>query len=257
MPVIQNVALIVSHPAHAVMVAGLVQRYRPRLLILGNASAQKQVVEYGLSKMGIGGNADYLDLSDADSYQGVIRRDYSFHKRLADHIYHWINEYRPATVIGDAFELSNFQHDLTRFLIDCALKKMRRTEAMAPSNLEIPICCRTKDGTDKLDFQVFPFGAYESFFLTPEERRVKRHIAEWAAQQDAFIAKVCKIIPDWTKEIYRDVPNDRDYSTPPEGLKLHYDDRGIEEVRSGNYETAISFKNHFVPLVEAIGPSVS
>ena len=77
-------------------------------------------------------------------------------------------------------------------------------------------------------------------------------IADWASTQDAFIAKVCKFMPNMRHEPYRAVPPERSYHVPPPGLKKHYDDRGHEEVHLGRYKHPILFDRHFVPLARAV-----
>ena len=129
----ERVALIVSHPAHAAMVAGLVQRFRPYLLVVGQSLAQRSVVNHGLALMGLDDRATFLDIPDAESYYRVLQDDYSFHLSLGHDIFRWLLKIRPTKVFGDAFELSNFQHDMTRLLVDTALTQLTAQQALIAS----------------------------------------------------------------------------------------------------------------------------
>lgn len=252
---LDRVALVVSHPAHAAMVAGLVQRFRPYLLIVGQSFVQQSILRHGLSLMGLQDKATFLDLPDAESYSRVLVGDYSLHLTLGRQILKWLQKIQPTAVFGDSFELSNFQHDATRLLLDAAINEYQRQQVDGGGNLrnyEIPICCRIKDGTDNLIFQTFPQGSYEEFALSESEVNTKLSIGEWASQHDAFVEKVCGLIPNVRSEPYREVPPNRDYRVPPVGLKKHYDDRGREEVLAGHYSAPILFGQHFVPLVNAV-----
>jgi hypothetical protein len=247
-----DVALVVAHPAHAIMVAGMVQRYKPNILILGKSAAQESIVRHALALIGMEGKATFLEFADSESYARLLAGDFDFHVALGKQISNWLLSICPRVVIGDAFELSNFQHDLGRALLDNALRS-HRLKFKHVQNYEFPICCRSEEGTGKLCFQRFPFGEYETFRLTASEVTNKRTLGLLASQHDDFIASVCPMIPDIQIEPYRSVPWDRDYTTPPPGLKKHYDDRGREEVSAGRYAKPILFDEHFVPLVRALG----
>lgn len=246
----KNVAMVVSHPAHLIMVAGMVQRYRPKFLIISESAVQQSIVRYGFSLLGLEDHATFLELPDAEAYESVLAGDYSLYFKLGETIYDWLNNNKPEVVFGDAYELSNFQHDVTRLLLDHSLRRFRLQNPNI-QNFEIPICCRTTEGTGNALFQTFPFGEYETFTPNEFEATIKNTIAEWACQQDDFIAKVCKLVPGLA-EPYRNVPWDRDYTQPPKGLKKHYDERGWEEVTSKHYEEPILFEKHFVPLANAL-----
>jgi hypothetical protein len=179
------------------------------------------------------------------------------HARLGEQIYEWLAQNNPDVIIGDAFELANFQHDLTRFLIDRAIQKYQSLHGRSIENYEIPICCRVEEGIGNLRFQTFPYGDYGVFLLTEQEVSLKQKVADWASGQDEFISKVCKLIQNSREEPYRAVPADRNYATPPQGLKKHYDDRGEEEVNAGRYTVPISFESHFVPLVQALSKTAN
>jgi hypothetical protein len=247
-----DVALVVAHPAHAIMVAGMVQRYKPNILVLGKSTAQESIVRHGLSLLGMQEKATFLEFSDSESYARALTGDFDYHIALGKQISDWLLRISPRVVLGDAFELSNFQHDLGRALLDNALRSYR-TKSGDVQNYEFPICSRSEEGTSKLCFQRFPFGEHETFCLTAPEITIKRTLGQWASQHDDFIATVCPMIPDIQKEPYRPVPWDRDYTMPPSGLKKHYDDRGREEVSAGRYAQPILFDDHFVPLVRALG----
>lgn len=247
-----DVALVVAHPAHAIMVSGIVQRFKPNILILGKSTAQESIVRHGLALLGMQDKATFLGFEDSESYDRVLAGDFSFHIELGKQVSTWLSNVRPRVVLGDAFELSNFQHDLGRALLDNALRSYR-SQFEYVQNYEFPICCRAEEGTDKLFFQRFPFGEYETFSLTAPEVEMKRTLGEWASRHDDFIATVCPMIPDIQSEPYRSVPWNRNYTVPPSGLKKHYDDRGREEVKAGRYAKPILFDDHFVPLVRALG----
>jgi hypothetical protein len=200
--------------------------------------------------VGLEDSATFLELPDSQSYEQVHLGNYRLHMNLGKTISEWVTKVKPDVVFGDAFELSNFQHDVTRLLLDKALRKYK-LENPKVQNFEIPICCRTVDGTENVFYQKFPYGEYKLFKPKQEEVVMKLALADWASKQDDFIAGVCKVVRS-VDEPYRPVPWDRDYTLTPAGLKKHYDDRGWEEVKAGHYEKPILFDKHFVPLVKEL-----
>ena len=50
------------------------------------------------------------------------------------------------------------------------------------------------------------------------------------------------------REVYREVPLNRDYSVPPTEFKIHFEEWGQEQMRRGKYEHAILYSQHFAPI---------
>lgn len=250
-PAWRNLGVIVSHAAHAVMIAGMVQRFRPHILVLGRTPEHEPIVLDGLSRLGLRDRATFLDFTDDEAYVRILDGDFGYHVSLGRQVTAWLNETQPDAIVGDAFELSNFQHDAGRLMVDKAVKSYKPAADRAV-NYETPICCRTDGGTENLFYQRFPYGDHAAFHLNDAELSAKTAIAQWASLQNDFIAHVCPLIPDAASEPYRIVPPERDYTRAPAGIRKHYDDRGREEVALGTYEQPILFEEHFVPLARHV-----
>jgi hypothetical protein len=113
------------------------------------------------------------------------------------------------------------------------------------------LVCRTEPGLWNLRFQEFPRGEFETFHLTEEETRLKKSLADWASTQRTEAAGV-KDFFSIEREVFRRVSSDRDYTTPPEGLRLHYDEWNEFQVQCGKHARPILFAKHFVPLVRQL-----
>lgn len=251
------VAMVFAHPAHEILVAGLMQRHRPQLLFLtrsdsGGERDREALARAGLERLGLTDQATFLGLSEVESYGRALEGDTAFYLRLRDGILGWLREVRPAAVFGDAFELSNFHHDLTRALLDAALRAYRSSD-MSPANHECPLVCRTEPELWKLRLQEFPAGDGTVFELTEDELKKKQELIHWVGLQRVDAAMAVSRFPPLHREVYRSVPWDRDYGRPPAGLQRHYDDWGRMQVQLGKHRRPVLFEEHFVPIARALG----
>jgi len=249
----KRIAFVVSHPAHLLTVAGMVSRWRPHVLLLtradaGQGAGQGELIRAGLEMIGLGNQIHDLWIDEAESYRAALAGDFAFHMSAAPRILDWINEVRPDAVFGDAFELTNYQHDVGRVLLDAVVKRARQL-GFDVTNYEFPLSCRLARDGAPLQFGVFPSGRYNQFRLSREELTAKTRIVDWAIRLNKFVADVAPLFPGPGVERFRRVPLDRDYTVPPQELARHYDDRGREEVAAGRYTHPISFEAHFQPLV--------
>src|SRR5262249_583412 len=142
----------------------------------------------------------------------------------------WLEDIRPNRIFGDAFELSNVVHDVGRALLDSAWREYRKS--ILCENFELPLVCRTEPGLWNLRFHEFPLGEFETFHLREEETRRKKSLADWAGTQRTEAAGV-KDFFSLEREVFRRVPSDRDYTKPPQGLRLHYDEWNEFQVQCG------------------------
>lgn len=192
-----------------------------------------------------------LAIEEEASYAHALSGDFSFHTDALPRIFAWIERVRPDAVFGDAFELTNYQHDVGRLLLDGAVARYR-ARGVHLQNYEFPLSARPAQPGAPLQFGAFVRGPFEQFGLTADEVKLKQRIVQWSAEADPFVAQVAPLFPAVDIEAYRQVPHDRDYAVLPPELARHYDERGREEVRAGRYAQAITFDDHFRPLVQAL-----
>ncbi len=251
------VAMVFAHPAHEILVAGMLQRDRPHVLFVtrsdsGGESGREELASRGLERLGLADRATFLRQSEAESYDWALRGHTDGYLRLKEQIREWLDGVRPAAVYGDGFELSNFHHDLTRALLDAALRDHGRRHA-PPENYELPLVCRTEPEPWRLRFQEFPDGGARVFELTPDELARKMELVHWVGLQRIDAAMAVGLFPPPDREVFREVPADRDYGVAPPTLRKHYDEWGRLQVRRGRYRQALLFEEHFVPIARALG----
>jgi hypothetical protein len=242
-------AVVVAHAAHLLTVVGMLLRWRPHVLVLNRAGVgpgveQPRLVREGLALLGLADQATEFGIVETESYPRALVHDFDYFLKIGDRIAAWLDAVEPEVVLGDAFELSNFQHDVGRFLLDRALR------GRSVLNFEFPLSYQPSSGS--LLFGTLPAGPFEQLRLSAAEAALKREVVERAAAADPFVANVRAYFPSLETETYREVGAARDYTRPPADVERYYDRRGREEVAAGKYENAISFDEHFVPLVRAL-----
>jgi hypothetical protein len=257
----KRVAVVVSHPAHLLTIVGMLQRWRPSILLLyrsvvGAGVGQEQRMLALLRRLGLGRQTTSLGVVESESHRRALSGDVGFHLDIGRRVLDWLLRTRPDAVVGDAFEAYNFHHDITRALLDDAVCECR-ARGGSLDNYEIPLTCRPDVPGAELIYGTFPTGDVHTLRLTAREAGVKRRLVAEAARLDPFIAEVAPLFPDPGREVYRTVPEERDYTQPPEGLALYYDELGRDEVAAGRYVRAITFAEHFVPVVRSLRPALA
>ncbi len=251
----KRVAVIVSHPAHLLAVVGMLQRWQPHVLILTRAAVgggQEAAIRAALPPLGLANRLTSLAVNETESFDRALAGDFAFHAVIGDRIFDWLGTARPDVVLGDAYEAYNFQHDVARLLIDDSIQRWRNLGRRI-ENYEFPLSCRVDQPGEPVRYGVFPFGLPCELRLDAREMATKRDAIARVGRADPFIATVAPLFPNPELETYREVPSDRDYTEPPPGLALYYDERGREVVSAGRFAEPITFRNHFVPLVHALG----
>ena len=255
----ERVAMVFAHPGHELLVAGLMQHHRPHILFLtaadsGGEAGRAELAREGLDLLGLAGRATFLNFLENESYAWALSGTAEPYRKIGEQILGWLEEVRPTAVFGDAFELSNFHHDLGRALLDGALRRYGERFGL-PQNYECPLVCRTDPNPTRLRFQEFVSGPFEVFRLSEQELAAKRELVDWVGQRHPGAALATPLFPPMNQEVYRAVAPDRDYTLAPAGLRRHYDDWGRLQVFLGRYREALLFAEHFVPLVRALGLS--
>src|SRR5262245_31041286 len=256
----KRVAIVVSHPSHLLTVAGMLLRWRPHILMVyravGGGVDQENVIRSELRPLRLEERMTSFSVNESESFNRALAGDFDFHATIGERIFDWLLEVRPQTVFGDAYETYNFHHDVTRLLLDGALSRYQSLGCEV-ENCEFPLSCRVDRPDAAVQYGVFPFGAFQELHLDARESVLKRRLIAGAAEVDPFVAGVAPLFPDLRVETYRAVPPDRDYTLPLPGLSLYYDERGREVVSAGLYRQAITFRDHFVPLVRVAGLGTS
>ena len=204
-----RISVVVAHAAHLLSILGMVTRWRPEVLILTQSDTtlgkqQANVIQAGLHMVGLADRVTYLGIDEVTSYRQALAGNFSFHIEALPRITAWLERVEPEAVFGDAFELTNYQHDVGRLLLDAAVTK-HRARGLRLRSYEIPLSVQPSLPCGPLQFGSFLSGPFERFRLTAAEAGLKQRVVDWASTVDSFVGKVAPLFPGLDVEIYREV----------------------------------------------------
>lgn len=249
-------AMVFSHPGHEFLCAGMLQRFRPQILFLtradnGRDREREATSRAGLARLGLEEHATFVGLEEAKSYRWAREGLHAPYVALRETVLAWLRRTQPTVVLGDALELTNFHHDVGRVVLDAALARYG-LDREPPTNVDLPLFCRTDEGLRNLRYQQFPDGGHAEHRLTPEETACKRELATWLVGKIEEASWVTSHVPAADREPYRVAPAGRTHLAPPSGLQRHYEQWGRMQVVLGKYDQPLLFEEHFLPIVRAV-----
>jgi hypothetical protein len=248
---------VFSHPSHELAVLGLVKRWRPHLLYLTDGGGGERIRETrrGLESVGALDRAQLLGYSESSFYEGLLARDVSFFRAVAERVGEVVRRVLPARVLCDAIELYNPVHDLTLPIVRAAL----RAVAPAPEVLEVPIIYQrpAPAGEERYEIQALPPGE--------DGRRVSHALdagelaAKCAARDGIYAtlrAQLGPIVEDLPEErVAREVLARAEPALPGPGGErvLRYERRGAELLARGAVARVITYRDHYLPVALSLG----
>jgi hypothetical protein len=248
----KRVAVVAAHPAQLLTIAGVLQRWHPDVLVLFRAArGRDDAACAALRSFGLAERLTSLEIDESASYAGARAGDFAFHAAVADRLFAWLRDVRPDAVLGNAYEACGYHTDVARLLLDDAVQRWRSLGRRI-ENYEFPLSCGTTE-PGGVQYGAFRFGPFRTLRLSDLELITKRELVAAVARTDPLVASAAPLFARPEVEQYRDVPADRDYTAPPPGLALLYDEQGRAAVTTGRHPEEITFREHFAPLVRALG----
>ncbi len=255
----ERVAMIFGHPGHELTVIGMLRRLRPRVLFVtqadsGGESDREGLGGFALDECGLADRADYLSLSEVESYERLFRGDLQWYRDCASRICDWLRKVRPTALFVDAFEFYNIHHDLCSAMVTAALRDL----GLRCDRYDVPLACEgSADSIAKSYAQFDEAGwGYEYFELAAEEAQFKRRLLGRVAERVPYFKELLEAAaPDrWQREPFRRVGGERDYGTPARTFGWPtWEEWGRKRVEEGKYERPLLFKEHFLPVARSLG----
>lgn len=243
-------AVVVGHPGHELKVFGWLALKAPRLYVITDGSGRTGLSRLSSTAAVINQTAALRSeifgrLSDAEMYQAILHQDFQLFLRLVYELAASLVSHRIDCVAGDAAEGFNPTHDLCRVLINSAVRMAERAAGRKIANFEFCLteweqgCAATHD--QRCRHFVLDDGLLE------RKLAAARHYAELAAEVDQAVAQ--RGTEYFRVECFRPVL--RLQLPRPSGKPL-YELWGEQRVAEGEYQAVIRFKEHVLPVAEAM-----
>ena len=247
----QHCALIVGHPGHELKVFGWMCEHKPRVYMITDGSGRHGIprtlsTAALITQLGCEPGEVFGAISDAQIYQAMLERDYLLFLELVDQLAESFVRHEVELVAGDAAEGFNPTHDLCRALINAAVLMAQRATGKTLGNLEFSLTEWERNA---------PAPTHDDRCLhwTLDDHLLAKKIA---AAQDYVELKneVQRALAHRGKEYFRvECMRNNDLEALPRWSNApDYESWGERHVAAGEYPSVIRFKQHILPITEAI-----
>jgi AcrR family transcriptional regulator len=246
----RNVAIVVAHPGHELVVHHYMEVHRPLYFCLtdgsgGNAQSRLASTDRLIDQVGARRGSIYGRFSDKDVYRLLLEGRVDVFVELLNELGASLIEADIHCVAGDAMEGFNPGHDVCRALIDSAVAIVQARTGRAIENYEFAV--HNNPATD-------PEGALIRLDLDDDafERKIAaamayREITDDVQDaldrfgRDAFAVECLR--PSSTRAMLEQFE-----TTPPS-----YESIGEGRVRDGRYREVVRYREHVAPVFRALG----
>lgn len=246
--------MVFGHPSHELALFGVLQRYRPRVLVLtdGGGPEREGFSRTAMEEIGLLQNCTYLGYSEDAFYEALLERDTELFQEVTARIREAVERLRPQQVFCDAIEFYNPVHDVTLPMVRAAVDGLG-VEAL----YEVPLVYQAP-------------GESPSYVI----QRVPEALAERRIQVDLSAAELAAKFRA-RNDIYRNLHDQaggdflglpREYLAREEiavaddalpepaatGREMRYEWRARLLRDHGRIERVITHRDHFLPVCEEI-----
>lgn len=252
----KSAVLVVGHPGHELRVHAWMEIARPMVCVLTDGSGHTGEGRLAsttrvLARTGAQPGPIYGRMSDRAIYHAILEHDLALFCRLADELADAIVARGAGCVVGDAAEGYNPSHDVCRLVIDAAVRLASRTRGAPIENLDFLLVGSPDaghgDGADG--------GDDGSVRLALTDDALSRKLAS-AHQYPELAGEVASALERYGVAPFRHErlravdPDDRlawrSDETP------FYERHGERRVAEGVYDRVLRFREHVVPVAEAL-----
>lgn len=244
--------VVFSHPNHELAVFGLLQRLRPRLVYLTDGGGARRVAETveGLARIGLEGQATFLDHSEASFYTALLAGDAAFFTAVAERVRHGLAAPAPRQVFCDAVEFYNPLHDLALPIVAAAL---RGSDAAL---FEVPLVYQEVAAAESYVVQRLPpsrRGAQIALRLDDAELAAKCHARDLGYRMlQRQMGPVVSQLSDTHLATEIVAPAATAPAPPGPDCVLRYEWRAQRLLAQGAIERAITWSAHYRPLASVL-----
>jgi hypothetical protein len=247
----KNSALVIGHPGHELRVFHWLEIMRPAVFVITDGSGR-----YGcprlpsttriLDQAGASRGSFYGPITDGEAYRAILSHDFDLFGGMMHGLAQHLIEHGTSCVVGDAFEGYNPTHDACRLVIDAAVEMVYRTTGRAVENFEFALTGRPDDQGVSDANQIIRLELDDDAFARKMD--VAQSYAELEAEVNDAIA--LNRLDAFRTECLRRIP--RAMPMPPANHKPYYEQYGERRVSSGHYRQVIRYREHLLPLAEAL-----
>jgi hypothetical protein len=245
-------ALVIAHPGHELRVWHWLQLAQPTVFVLTDGSARSGKSRLAsttnlLRQAGARiGSTIFGLVTDSDLYHAILNREFEFFTRLAEELSQQLHEQGIEYVAGDAIEGYNPAHDLCRLIINSAMVISKHRHRIV---------------LDNFDFLLS--GRPDVYGGEARSRAITLHLNDKELETKLTAARGYRELRDEIDSTLNNYGSEAfrtECLRPVENTnccyhlqkKPFYECYGEKQVAAGLYRDVIRYREHMIPLAEAL-----
>ena len=246
----RRAALVIAHPGHELCVYNWVSLARPSVFVLtdGSSHSGKSRLHRTTSTLNLLGAQPasiYGRVTDAEIYSAILDRNCDLFIEIARELAEALVRDQIEYVVGDAIEGYNPAHDLCRLIINAAVNKASRMGHWV-ENFDVVLAGKSAD----MPVQELP----DSISIEVDDKMLSRKL-QAARDYSEMAVDLQRILDEQgidslrTERLGRvkEDSGDVQINEPP-----YYEVYGEKQVAAGHYQQVIRYREHVLPLAEAL-----
>jgi hypothetical protein len=244
-------ALVIAHPGHELRVHRWLEVARPLVFVLTDGSGRSGLSRLVsttkiLSQAGAQLGSIFGRFTDAETYAAILQADFSRFTDVATELAENFRQNGVEYVAGDASEGYNPAHDLCRLVLNAAVELVNRHTGNQLRNFDFPLIGRPDNCHHKLLKEAIRLDLDDTAFarkvtIAQSYPELLQEVASTVSENgiDAFRREYLRPVCDF-KESY-----------VLEGQPF-YERYGERQVAAGVYTKVLRYRQHMLPLAEAL-----
>jgi len=244
---LRNLAIVVAHPGHELVVHHLMERTQPSYFCLtdgSGCSGQPRIESTStlLQRAGATPGAIYGRFSDREFYRLLLAQQTKVFADLAGELAQSLIDFDVRCVAGDAMEGFNPAHDICRALIDSAISVVEARSGRVLQNYEFAVYDAPANGAS-ISLQLDDAALERKIAAATAYREMHDEVEAALGRAGRSAYAVESLRPASTQAML-----ERFETTPPA-----YEATGEQRVATGRYRDVIRYREHVRPVFGELG----
>lgn len=244
----KSAVLVIGHPGHELRVFHWLERVRPVVFVLtdgSGASGHSRLPSTTriLDHVGATRGSFYGILTDCEVYNAILNRDFAVFIKLAREVAQVLTDEKVSYVAGDSAEGYNPTHDVCRLVICAAVELANRSRVNEVKDFDFQLTGAANGSSGNHDLRIE---------LDDDAFARKLDVARSYAGLEAEVDEALNTNSEraFRVECLRPVTNYADIFG--RDAKPYYEEYGERRVAEGKYGHVIRYREHVLPLAEAL-----
>ena len=247
----KKTALVIGHPGHELRVFHWLELTRPTVFVLTDGSGRSGQSRLPsttriLEQVGASKGLFYGRVTDCEAYNAILNHDFDLFVELARELARFLIDEAVGQIAGDALEGYNPTHDICRLVIGAAVEMANRSGHNQIASFDFLLTGAPDKNAGHHDIRI---ELDDDAFA--RKLAAARSYAELESEvNDALSSDSGRA---FRVECLRSVKNEIGFA---QNVTPYYEAYGEKQVAAGHYRDIIRYREHILPLAEALRQSL-